>query len=168
MVVFIIYNYIKSNNPHHAIIKHCTECPMCWWDSKASTVTSYTRGFSMGVISLCWLCYPVGMFGTWRNVQLSHGAEGKSNTGCLKKPNPQSALFFYKLATSYQSKCHIFEKYTLLAIQCQKILSNTMLTCGVLTKMAFQQVFHFGHRSPFINKLLPMVDWCFHFSWFIE
>ncbi len=30
-----------------------------------------------------------------------------------KKPTPQSALFFMKLQTSYQSKCYILEKYTL-------------------------------------------------------
>ena len=39
-----IYHKIKSDYPHHVIIKHRGECRM---DSKASTVTSYTR-FSNG------------------------------------------------------------------------------------------------------------------------
>ncbi len=37
----------------------------------------HTHSFSMGMTSLYWLCYPIGMFGTWHNVQLSHGEDNQ-------------------------------------------------------------------------------------------
>ena len=36
-----------------------------------------THGFPMGMTSLCWIWYPVGTFGTWRDVQLAHGEENQ-------------------------------------------------------------------------------------------
>ncbi len=46
---------MKSDYIHPVIIKHRAECRMCRWDSKASTVTSYTRvsdGYDVTVLAL--------------------------------------------------------------------------------------------------------------------
>ncbi len=71
MVVFII-NYIKSDNHHHVIIKHIAPYAECADGIAKSAQWRYTHGFSMGMTSLCWLCYPVRKVATWRDVQLSH------------------------------------------------------------------------------------------------
>ncbi len=58
------------------IIKHRAVCRRRW-DSK-SAQWRHTHGrFSNDITSLCWLCYPVGTFSTWRDVQLSCGGENQ-------------------------------------------------------------------------------------------
>ncbi len=39
--LYLSKNQIKIDFPYYTIIEHSTMCRMCWWDSKASTVTSY-------------------------------------------------------------------------------------------------------------------------------
>ncbi len=51
---------------------------MFLWNSKASKVMSYTpHSFQMGMTLLCWLCYSVGMFGIWLDVQLLRSWENQ-------------------------------------------------------------------------------------------
>ncbi len=93
-----------------------------------------------------------------------HTCSDLEHKGCLKNniPSKRPLFYFIKLQTSYQSKCYIFEKYTLQAMKCQKIFSIQYILVELWPKWHFNR-FSILAMEAFLN-FLPMVDWCFHVS----
>ncbi len=85
----------EYNNGYRA----CNSVLFSWYLGKEVLliIIALVRSHCIGMRELCW------------TVSCIRKIQGFSE----KKTTPQSALFFIKLQTSYQSKCYIYEKYTL-------------------------------------------------------